>query len=236
MSTPRSNPIWLTGWSQYGWLSDYDYKITEDVCTYGAQNIYYFFPNMYFQILIVFYSQSTIPDCVYKLNKLIVWATQSDFDWGEKARGNGPRSTMSKSFCSSMGDEDSKIQNPPLHGKVQVLLQNSGLFPYLIQCSYARVTFSKCSCLTMNFSEVGQIKDGCQLSSLCHPMYKNGEARSLKNSHKSSTFQFKSLFWQFEPLGTQDTHCGPPRDATNVCFDNSSYPQNESFPPKIHTP
>ena len=105
-------------------------------CVYIWGSEYLLFLLKYvFPILIVFYSQSTIPDCVYKLNKLIVWATQSGFDWGEKARGNGPRSTMSKSLCSSMGDEDSKIQNPPFHGKVQVLLQNSGLFPYLIQCS-----------------------------------------------------------------------------------------------------
>ena len=112
-------------------------------CVYIWGSEYLLFLSKYvFPILIVFYSQSTIPDCVYKLNKLIVWATQSGFDWGEKARGNGPRSTMSKSLCSSMGDEDSKLQNPPLHGKVQVLLHNSGLFPYLVQCSYARVTFS----------------------------------------------------------------------------------------------
>ena len=70
---------------------------------------------MYFQILIVFYSQSTFPDCVYKLNKLIVWATQSGFDWGERDEiRDGPKWRPGSSLLLDYGmtKSDSKIRIP----------------------------------------------------------------------------------------------------------------------------
>ena len=148
------------------------------------------FPSKYvIQILIVFYSQSTIPDCVYKLNKLIVWATQSGFDWGER-RGEMVHGPRSGSWCPNplarlwaMRIPKSKIRRST--GKSKSCSKTPDYFLIWIN---VHMHGSLSQNVRVSLSEVGQIKDGCQLSSLCHPMYKNGEARSLKNSHKKFSF------------------------------------------------